>query len=155
MILLGTKNKTHFIASVDRHDYVYFDEMIADGGQPSSNTCAGYTRFNLGGDIVYAQVKQEFDELYNDYQFNNPRKYGVWSLDDVEILTDYHPNEASLAWKADRYVWGTRGKNGYKKLKYVLLKNCDTEHLNAILDTQYQVNDETREVINYILENRK
>lgn len=33
----------------------------------------------------------------------------------------------------DRLLWGTRGKDGKQKLKYVLLKDCETEHLKAIL----------------------
>ena len=37
--------------------------------------------------------------------------------------------------------WGTRGKDGKSKLRYVKLKNLDTDHIKAILETQYQISN--------------
>ncbi len=37
------------------------------------------------------------------------------------------------------FCWGTRGKDGQQPLKYVPLKDLDTSHIQAILDTQYQI----------------
>lgn len=33
----------------------------------------------------------------------------------------------------DKLTWGTYGKDGKQKFKYVLLKNCETDHLENIL----------------------
>lgn len=37
------------------------------------------------------------------------------------------------------FTWGTRGKDGRQPLKYVPLKDLDTDHIEAILDTQHQI----------------
>ena len=37
------------------------------------------------------------------------------------------------------FCWGTRGVNGGEPLKYVLLKDLDADHIQAILDTQFQI----------------
>lgn len=37
--------------------------------------------------------------------------------------------------------WGTYGKNGDQPLKYIQLKNLDTDHIQAIIDTQKQLSD--------------
>ena len=37
------------------------------------------------------------------------------------------------------FSWGTRGKDGRQPLKYVPMKDLDTDHIQAILDTQYQI----------------
>lgn len=37
------------------------------------------------------------------------------------------------------FCWGTRGVNGDQPLKYVPLKDLDIDHIQAILDTQFQI----------------
>jgi hypothetical protein len=39
----------------------------------------------------------------------------------------------------DWMTWGTYGKSGNDPLKFVLLKNMSDEHIQAILDTQFQI----------------
>ena len=36
------------------------------------------------------------------------------------------------------FTWGTRGKNGDQPLKWVVLKDMDTDHIKAILDDGYE-----------------
>lgn len=37
------------------------------------------------------------------------------------------------------FSWGTRGKDGQQTLRYVPLKDLDTDHIQAILNTQFQI----------------
>jgi len=37
------------------------------------------------------------------------------------------------------FSWGTRGVNGDQPLKYVPMKDLDTDHIQAILNTQHRV----------------
>jgi hypothetical protein len=39
----------------------------------------------------------------------------------------------------DWMAWGTYGKSGKERLKYVILKNMSDEHIQAILDTQWHI----------------
>lgn len=50
--------------------------------------------------------------------------------------------------------WGTRGKDGTDPLTYVRLIDCSTEHLRAILTTQYPSTD-YKMVIRSIIEDRE
>lgn len=46
----------------------------------------------------------------------------------------------------EAFKWGTRGKDGRQPLKYVLLKNLTTEHIDAILETQSHIEDYVRKI---------
>lgn len=48
-------------------------------------------------------------------------------------------NKTPFKTVCDRLLWGTKGKNGDKEFKYVLLKDCSKTHLRAILKTQDQI----------------
>ena len=50
--------------------------------------------------------------------------------------------------------WGTYGKKGQDPLKWVTLGTCSTEHLDAILRTQFHITDEYKLAIRNILEDR-
>lgn len=54
---------------------------------------------------------------------------------------------------ADKLIWGTYGKDGKQPFKYVLLKNCETEHLQAILNIG-DIGTLYSRTINYILNQR-
>lgn len=51
--------------------------------------------------------------------------------------------------------WGTYGKSGKEPLKWVKLIDCETEHLEAILNTQSQISSGYRLIIQTILQQRK
>jgi hypothetical protein len=40
--------------------------------------------------------------------------------------------------------WGTRGKDGNQPLRFVVLKDMDTDHIQACLDTQWQMSEKYR-----------
>jgi hypothetical protein len=42
--------------------------------------------------------------------------------------------------------WGTRGKDGKQPLVYKLLKDLDSDHIEAILKTQHQISEFYKEV---------
>lgn len=44
------------------------------------------------------------------------------------------------------FKWGTRGKDGKQPLKYVVLKDLTTEHIEAILDTQSHIAGHIRKI---------
>jgi len=44
------------------------------------------------------------------------------------------------------FTWGTRGKTGKDTLRYVVLKDLTTEHIQAILDTQMNISEDFRKV---------
>ena len=52
--------------------------------------------------------------------------------------------------------WKSYGKSGKEEGKYILLKNMDTDHIQAILDTQWHIKEtEIEELFNLELEYRK
>lgn len=56
----------------------------------------------------------------------------------------------------NKLLWGTRGIKGNKPVRYILLKDCSTKHLQAILKTQDQIEDTVfSRVIREILTRRK
>ena len=159
MILVGSKNHTHVIASISGYDCVTNGEdkefILHDGGQPGTNFYSGYGRFS--GKSVLFEVPQTFAELFNDYQFNRPRKYGTWRIDEVRILNeeeieDFYkivgPDRENDHYLYENTLWGTRGKNGDEPLRYVSLKDCEIDHLYAIKDTQ-SISHDTTLAINY------
>lgn len=137
MKLLGFHNNKQIIASVARHDCNSFGEgddyILADGGQPNLGDWAGYNR--RWGKVVWFEVPQTMAELYNDWNqsLNSPRKYGIWNIEDVKILSpEEYPDTESFEWRANNEIWGTNGPNGDEPVKYVLLKDCSKDHLDKI-----------------------
>ena len=54
-----------------------------------------------------------------------------------------------------RFLWGTYGKSGTGKFKWVLLVDCDTDHLKAILETQIHIRGGIIEkIVKHILKER-
>ena len=44
--------------------------------------------------------------------------------------------------------WGTRGKGGRDPVRYVPIESLDTDHIEAILATQYQISQELKQIFN-------
>lgn len=53
-----------------------------------------------------------------------------------------------------KLLWGTNGKNGDQPTKWIPLFECETEHLQNILKTQFHIKKETQELIKAILVER-
>lgn len=93
-----------FLVSAHRHDYVSYTFK------------KGYSLAIDGGDS-YQKFVGDFTEGYGT-------DWVDWSLDDKVPFDTIK----------DRLLWGTYGKDGKSPLKYVLLKNCETGHLEKILE---------------------
>ena len=57
--------------------------------------------------------------------------------------------------KRDSFYWGTYGKNGDNPVKYVLLKNLETDHIEAIIETQWHLPEHIRDMFIDEIEFRK
>lgn len=137
MKLLGFHNNKHVVASMARHDYNSFgegdDRIMADGGQPNIGDSAGYNKH--WGKPIWIEVTQNYAELYNDWNqsLNSKRQYGMWNIEDVKILSpEEYPDTDSFEWRAEHEIWGTNGLDGNQPTTYVLLKNCEKNHLEKI-----------------------
>jgi hypothetical protein len=137
MKLLGVTNGKQVLASVSHYDCRTFGEgedyIMHDGGALGTPNHAGYNR--KWGKSIWFEVPQDMAELYNDYNqsLNSPRKYGIWNLKDVKILSpEEFPDTESFEWKAENEIWGTNGPDGTLPTTYVLLKDCSKEHLQKI-----------------------
>ena len=54
------------------------------------------------------------------------------------------------------WTWKSYGKSGKEEGKYIILKNMDTDHIQAILDTQWHIKEtEIEELFKLELEYRK
>jgi hypothetical protein len=154
MKLLGKTDGEKFIASLHHYHYVKCDDMVCDGGQPHTNFYSGYTNFSMSGQTVWFEFNADFAEIYNKY--NRKKINGVWDVKQGKILSpEEYPDVNDMSVKADNFIWGTSGKHGKSPLKYVLLKNCETDHLQNILANVKHIQPETKEVIEYILKNRE
>jgi hypothetical protein len=71
----------------------------------------------------------------------------------AEELSVYSDDPFEIVREA--FSWGTRGKDGQQPLKYVALCNLETDHIQAILDTQTHISETTRDILNKELEYRK
>jgi len=52
-------------------------------------------------------------------------------------------------------IWGTRGKDGKQPIKFVAIKDMDTDHLQACLDTQDQMKQSLRLAMEYEIKFRR
>ena len=152
------KNNKFALVSVAGHDCNIHEELMYDGGTVGNNSYAGYNRFGGDGELCWIEIPQDFAQLYNDWNqsLNKPRKYGVFNLSDIRVLPpEEYPNTDSHEWRLEVALWGTNGPNGDKPTEYVLLKNCDSSHLENILKNCHHISGKTIEIINSILEDRK
>ncbi len=59
--------------------------------------------------------------------------------------------------KKEQTLWGTYGKDfkTYPNIKHVPIGLCSSNHLNAILETQHQIDDSLRKEIRSVLKDRE
>lgn len=94
----------------------------------------------------------EHDGIMIDGGLEYQRRAGDWKRPDVIDLTITSRMRVSTC--ADRLLWGTYGKTGMDKFKWVLLKDCTSEHLGNILMTQMNTPEHISKAICYILHKR-
>lgn len=64
------------------------------------------------------------------------------------MVTDSHEDIRAA------FHWGTRGKDGKQPLSWVALKDLDTDHIEAILDTQTRISDWVKNIMSVELNYR-
>ena len=101
---------------------------------------------------------------YKTYKDKNGHEYMVDGGNDYlrRNVVEEAPHEELSVYSDDpfevireAFSWGTRGKDGQQPLKYVALCNLETDHIQAILDTQTHISETTRDILNKELEYRK
>jgi len=159
-LIVGDK----FIYSRSRYDYkTYSNEngsCFIDGGQPSPRNC-----IRTGGNILYRATWVEIKDLtlaklYNDWNLNK-NKLGEINIKKVKILDSKDfPDTTSEEWQSQNLMWGTNGKSGKEPTVYKMIHELETDHLEAILATQFQISQFQisplyKKVIKNILRERK
>lgn len=94
---------------------------------------------NKCGDVIESEYTHDFkyckcESCAVDGGLDYARRLGTDFTDLSVYSEDISFNELRTTLK-----WGTRGKDGKQPLKYVLLCNLETEHIQAILDTQQHI----------------
>lgn len=161
MKLLGVTNGKQILSSVAHYDCRIFGEgedyIMMDGGVQGLNDF-GYNRFSVTGEKIWFEVPQTYAELYNDWNnsLNSPRKYGIWNLADVKILTsEEYPDVESFEWRAENAIWGTNGLDGKSPTTYVLLKDCEKSHLKKISELlEKRGNKDLKQIVDYWYERK-
>lgn len=121
------KNITYLVSSHvhDFNTYTFKDgkEISIDGGR---------NYIKRAGDILNIN--------HNQFLETPESKYVEWSLDDSQ---DFDLIK-------ERLLWGSRGKTGREKLKYLPIKELELGHLKDIIHTQKQIKGTIHEkVIKY------
>lgn len=127
--IIEDPNNITYLVSFRRHDYVV--HQFKDGTDIMlDGGCLG------GGGGYYVRSNGLLDR---------PNQCQDWMLNDND---DFQKIK-------DRLLWGTRGKSGKEPLKWVPLKECETDHLKNILkDCRIKLNGVTEKVIESILNDR-
>jgi hypothetical protein len=111
--------------------------------------------YQVGDTIIVSRNVHDYVE-HNGFAIDGGLEYqrliGDRGRTDLTDLTIYAKDKVEDY--ADKVVWGTRGKNGDEKFRWVLLKNCSEEHLLGILKTQEKAAEYVRRAVCYILHRR-
>lgn len=83
-----------------------------------------------GQDLRFTQF------LFNN-GINNLASMSMYGMEENKLLQIHFPNINPREY----LYWGTYGKDGDQPLKYKLIKDLDTDHIKAILETQHHIND--------------
>lgn len=114
-----------YLKSTHVHDYVGHEIELFPGAKQG---------LHLDGGCEYSRVVSSGNPVYEDFS--------LWEDSPFEDV-------------CQKMLWGTYGKNGDQPLRWVPLKECETEHLQAILKTQLHIYGGIIEkVIKHILKER-
>jgi len=109
-------------------------------------------RIDVFLDVLKKEWKKNPDLRFTQFLYNNGLidTNVAYTMEEDELLEtmfpDIHPSEYLL--------WGTRGKDGKSKPKYILVKKLETDHIMNILATQPQISNKMKRTCIYILEQR-
>ena len=126
-----------FLVSAHRHDCNSY--TFKDGS--SIHVDGGVDYLKRGG--TPSKITKSTNTGASHYLKGYATNWVEWCVDDREPL--YAIKE--------KLLWGTYGKSGKEPFKYVLLKNCETDHLQKILE-QKNIGALYKKVILSILKDR-
>lgn len=76
------------------------------------------------------------------------KDYTKRTFKDINLIEDFSIKDTSTPEEIRaRLLWGTRGKGGTEPLRFLPIGQLTTEHLEAILRTQTQINELYRNAI--------
>lgn len=111
--------------------------------------------FKVGDTIIVSRSVHDYVE-HNGFAIDGGNEYqrliGDTSRKDLVNLSIYEKDKVEDY--VDKVVWGTRGKDGTEKFRWVLLKDCSEEHLLGILKTQPKAAEHVKRAISLILYRR-
>ena len=81
-----------------------------------------------------------------EYMIDGGLAYERRSLNYVPASDDSAYTTDSHEYIRERFAWGSYGKNGDERLHYIYLKDMETNHIKAILETQSHIQDYIREL---------
>ena len=91
--------------------------------------------------------KTYVDELCGEtYMVDGGLVYLRRSVNEVPYIEASVYDDAPFEVIRKEFHWGTRGKDGNQQLQYKPLMTLDTEHIHAILETQWQIPEWLRAV---------
>lgn len=100
-------------------------------------------------DVFLAELGKKWKEQgadlrFTQFLFNNgiTDTCSQYYLEEPEVLEMFGVNPYSR----DFVFWGTYGKDGKGPVKRILIKDLETDHIEAILKTQKQLNDKMRKL---------
>lgn len=152
--LAGLQESTgEIIYSRANHDFIQTTDGqgFMDGGQ------LGLYNRHSGLKIVVIDLPVSYGEAYDDWN-NRTDKYGRINPEDAKNIRIV-PKEEWIDRKSFEFkkytLWGTYGKDSKGPKRTKCLCDCETDHLQAILDTQTHIGNETRQIIQSILADRE
>lgn len=125
--------------SVNKPNIVYSALITPDGTLLESNHVHDYRHHkDLNGETYV--IDGGLDYLRTSINRERAEYITIYDTDPHDIIRKY-------------IKWGTRGINGDQELKWITLEHMDTEHIQAILDTQ-PIHHWRRKIYKTELENR-
>ncbi len=98
--------------------------------------------------------RQGIDLRFGQFMFNNGvQVFGgmEYHLEEYELLNKWFPEIDPTTYM----YWGTSGKDGKSKRKYILIKDMETDHIENVLANVPRMSTQYRNVFKQELEDRK
>ena len=92
--------------------------------------------------------KTHADKNGEQYMIDGGTEYQHGSVNkepaEVRLVTMDDPHHL----RRKHFHWGSYGKDGKQPLRWIALEDMETEHINAVLETQHHLQDWTKQLFN-------
>jgi len=158
--LAGLQESTgEIIYSRSRHDFRKTKDSngFVDGGLDYFRA-SGLKCIVIELDVNPATLMDDWNYRHDKYGIARTYTNGGFLIDApgfIRIVPEgEYEDKESFEYKKKYFTWGTYGPKGDQPRKTVMLTECETSHLTAILTTQTHISPETRKIIQSILSDR-